>query len=58
MTHRPLTPEQAIARLEAWAEYHHAAAMRCPDDETCRAHQNQRDNYREIAECMKPDDAQ
>lgn len=33
-------------RLEAWAEAHHACAMRMPASEDCFAQQNLRDNYR------------
>ena len=48
-----LTPEQAIQHLEAWSDYHHAAAMSCPDAEVTKAHQNQRDNYQAVADTIR-----
>jgi len=47
----PIFALRAIAdRLEAWAEAHHACAMRMIESDDCRAQINLRDNYRALAD--------
>ena len=48
-----LTLQQSIDRLEAWADYHHAAAMRSPNEDVSKGHRNQRDNFQAIADSIK-----
>ena len=40
-------------RLEAWAEYHHRAAMSAPEGWETERNQNLRDNYRDLGNMLR-----
>ena len=45
--------ETVADKLDAWAEAHHAAAMRTSDDEYARLQQTIRDNYYRLSGVLR-----